>query len=728
MATIKCPSCSATVDDSMLFCPDCFNEFEKPRNDGEENNGGDKAKSDERSGDGDVIVCPSCGEKAAKGMLFCPACFTEFDNSSFQEPSDASDYESAAADDPDFDPSLLIDNRYKIVDTFKEGCSVSIYKVEDKVDRKSLYSLREFNVTGEAALNFDDTVQKFEDIASKILKASHPSIAKIFDYFNYEGKLYLVYEYSEGSTLTSFLQKFHERTSRAVPEGILASIALKLLDLLECIHNLQSPLFAVDMRPSSVVISDDASNISFVNLGIPYVQDLLGEYKDVDITEEFSFKTLETPKRDLWCVGAILYFLISGLDLQMFETREPSPIRDIRKDLSDAFVSFLEKLLGKGRLSDYGSVGEAKKELAEKVKARGLESYDFYYDMIGFDSSDAIWFTHLADNARTACIGGSSSLPMKLLWTFAASIRASAFITPFNGNIAVVFNDGNIFVFDAAKGSFIWNCNMREKLNPVISDGKRIYASSSYSPSVFCFAPESENPGVWRAVIDGMLMTPPVLWKGVLYQTSYTGVIFAIDPESGKSLWHESLDAMTISSPVMYEDALVTAGLNGVVYAFSFEKKRVTWSFETKGAISLPCSLKEDYVLVVTTTGEVFCIDCRSAALKWKLQADSPLSGCVRALPGMYIFITQKGIMYNVAPDGSINWRLKLGGHGDYFYSVTNNKAYVFAPDGRILIIDLFSGKLIDKNSVKLKLACEPILYDGRLIFVIQDGTVFCYG
>ena len=95
MGVIKCPSCSADVDDKMLFCPNCFGELKEAKDSSQDkktsvSNQVVNENSEEKSTEnGNFIVCPSCGKKSSKGMLFCPFCFNEFAASS--EDKDSSD-------------------------------------------------------------------------------------------------------------------------------------------------------------------------------------------------------------------------------------------------------------------------------------------------------------------------------------------------------------------------------------------------------------------------------------------------------------------------------------------------------------------------------------------------------------------------------------------------------------------------------------------------------------
>ena len=76
MGVIKCPSCSADVDDKMLFCPNCFGELKDAKDSSQDkktsvSNQVVNENSEEKSTEnGNFIVCPSCGKNHLRGCYF----------------------------------------------------------------------------------------------------------------------------------------------------------------------------------------------------------------------------------------------------------------------------------------------------------------------------------------------------------------------------------------------------------------------------------------------------------------------------------------------------------------------------------------------------------------------------------------------------------------------------------------------------------------------------------
>lgn len=727
MSKIECPSCSAQVDKGMLFCPNCFNEFETGDEKQDTTSDSSSATSSLESASSETgkITCSSCGHIAEQGMLFCPNCFNEFEPS--QEKSASTPPEDEL--DEGIDPSTLIDRRYHIIDTYKIGCNNSIYKVKDMVDKGAYYSLREFNLSGESMAKSEELAKTFEKTVETFLKVSHPYIAKIFDYFNSKDSLFLVYEYSDGLTLTSFLEKFHTKIGHAIPEGILVLLSLKLCDILEYMHGLQpEPVYCVDMRPSSIVVSEEVSEISLLNIGIPYILDALNLYNENDDDEyqhmDASFKSAQ---RDIWCVGALIYFLISGLDLQRFDSIIHGDIKEMRPDLSPAFCEIIMDALGKNRRSKFTNVKDFRKALLSKCKSKRLECYDFYYKFVDFNKDKSEWNMFLANAGRTSSIGKSPNIPMKSQWRFNIPSCTHSSVVPIKDSVAIALNDGQIFTVNIASGNLEWNCQIKDTMNTLVVKDDKIYTSASSAPYVFCLAPGKDNPGVWKTAIDGMLMTGPIIEGDKLYQLSYDSSIFAFNTDSGSLLWTEKLNVKTISSPFIYDGILYFGALNGIIYAFDLATRKIKWQYNTGGSISLASSIHEDNLLAVTTTGTLSSLDRITSSINWKIELEDVLTSPVRVSRNMYLCITQKGIMHNISPEGKVNWRLKLGAVGDYNYTVTNNRAYIFSPDGRVMAIDIFTGKLTDKMSVREKIISPPVIYDGKLIFVTGGGSLFCF-
>lgn len=73
---------------------------------------------------------------------------------------------------------------------------------------------------------------------------------------------------------------------------------------------------------------------------------------------------------------------------------------------------------------------------------------------------------------------------------------------------------------------------------------------------------------------DGGFWATPALGKGVLYATSHTGRLLAVDTETGEVLWEDEIAPHSWSSPVIVDDTLVAATCGGELRAYSLADPR----------------------------------------------------------------------------------------------------------------------------------------------------------
>lgn len=618
----------------------------------------------------------------------------------------------------------MIDNRYCIVETYKSTPKNSIYKIEDSKDGDKTYSMREFVFLDPDKKNLENFSKFFKSKLEKFSKISDLGIVSIVNYFSIENKFYIIYDFKEGITLTDFLQHFHTSLEQAMPEGLLLLILSKLIQILEYLHSLNEPYYSIEILPSSILTNSSLDSFSLIGFGLPYIYDELNKYCD----EEYESipDTFKTASHDIWCLAAIIYFLISGLDLQRFDSLIHSDIKAIRPDLSDRFCSMLSKALGTDRCSQYSNIDELKVALLAVGKPRPIESYDFYYKFLEIPISSN-WDMYMGNAGRTAALGAAPKIPMAMLWSYTISDSNSSSIIPFEDAALVAPSDGRLYMIDS-KGELIWDCALGEYINPPIVSNGNIYISSSSSPSIFCICPASENPGVWRTSVDGILIASPVISKDRLYQISDSGMLFAFSPETGELDWKYDYGIVTSSQILCLEDQIFAVSNDGHVYCYNIAEKALSWKYNTGSNTLNCCSGNAQDIFIVNNLGEVYSIARSGGTLNWKVDMADFTSSPVRVISDMCICITQKGIMYNIAADGSINWKLNLGSAGEYSYSITNNRAYIFAPDGRILVVDIFTGRLVDKATLREKLQSKPLIHNNTLYFVTASGILYAFG
>jgi outer membrane protein assembly factor BamB len=701
----------------MLFCPYCFNEFERK-----------DAKKEDDGGNGKEV--------ALEGL---PADDEEDDSNDekrIEKKKPQSKKEKRPAGElkenffeEDEDKGLLIDNRYSIIEPFHFTCSRAVYKVEDVSDEGNFYSLREFLIQGEDLSQKEEIIEQFEETAENFVSLSHDNLSRIVDYFSESNYLYLVHEYIEGKNLIDFLHDFHTRLRQGLPEGLIVNWAVRLCDLFEYLHSAEpEPVFCIDFKPSFLVMSPQADNLTYINIGTAYLLDAIGLLEtDGSVYIKHMEEHYKTPQRDLWCLGAIIYFFLTGVDIQKDEAMAQNPLDEVRPDLSQGFQEVFKRIMGENRLSYYESARALKRDLLVNCRPRPVKSYDFYYEFCGQEFSSFQWSTFLGNNRRSNSAAGGPRIPMKLNWSSPAKKGTVAHLMPFANKLITSFNDGEFFQADAQTGVIDWRFNLKESINyPVLYDDT-IYVSSSSSQSLIALK-IGKSALKWEVETESMVMSSPCIKEEMAYLVTYDGNILAVETEEGEIFWREPLDVKVISSPALQDEHLYVSALNGVIYSINLEERDFNWQFDTEGSLSASPTLLEDWLLIGNHEGYLFCLERENGDLRWEFDLKGSITETVRANDDMVFCVTKKGILFCMNPDsGETIWKVSLGQSGDFPFAMTNNKLYMVMPDNRVFCIDAFTGKLIDKIKLDEKIVSAPLILNAALYLITQSGSIHSY-
>jgi len=158
--------------------------------------------------------------------------------------------------------------------------------------------------------------------ARTVSKLQHPNIIPLYEAGEYEGLLYLVFEYVDGISLRDQIKKngpFVVHTAIAMMTRILAGIT--------CAH--QEGVVHRDLSPSNVLI-DKNEMPRIMDFGISViVGDKKSQEKDISGTpcymspEHFS-KSPIGPKSDIFSLGLIFYEMVIGRPAIEAETLVPA--------------------------------------------------------------------------------------------------------------------------------------------------------------------------------------------------------------------------------------------------------------------------------------------------------------------------------------------------------------------------------------------------------------------
>jgi len=197
--------------------------------------------------------------------------------------------------------------RYKIVGVLGTGGMGTVYLAEDRRLPGKKWAIKEIRRDAAGAGSLGE--------AAALVRLSHPGLPQIADYFESEDGLrgYLVMEHIEGETM----EERFVRCGRKVDAATAVRWAVQLCDVLAYLHGQKPhPVIHRDLKPSNVIITGQ-ERVVLIDFGISRLE--RGEGQDTVRMGTIGFAAPELlsrgrtdPRSDLYSLGAVLYYLLSG--------------------------------------------------------------------------------------------------------------------------------------------------------------------------------------------------------------------------------------------------------------------------------------------------------------------------------------------------------------------------------------------------------------------------------
>ncbi|MDF2959743.1 MAG: serine/threonine protein kinase [Paenibacillus sp.] len=251
----------------------------------------------------------------------------------------------------------VLGDRYRIVSVLGRGGMSTVYLAEDLRLAGKRWAVKETKPAVEEA-------HSYQAEADMLVRLNHPNLPEIVDYYPVDnlGFSYLVMDYIEGETL---LQRF-ERQARRMPEGQIIGYALQLCDLFHYLHTRRpDPIIYRDLKPANLMI-DVEERVRLIDFGIAR-SFKAGQAADtvrigtVGFAAPEQFEGRQTDERtDLYGLGALLYFLLSG---GQYYCAAHKRLREHDAGLSASLAGLVEKLLQAEPAARCQSAAEVRGEL-----------------------------------------------------------------------------------------------------------------------------------------------------------------------------------------------------------------------------------------------------------------------------------------------------------------------------------------------------------------------------
>ncbi len=156
-------------------------------------------------------------------------------------------------------PGIVVHERYRVVAPVGHGGLGTVYQVTDILfGRDNIYALKEQWDQSESAR------KQFAREGAWLKALNHRHIPKVTEYFEWNGRLYLVMDFVDGENLE---QKLANSGGRPLPEAQVLAWVIPICDALHYMHTRVPPLIHRDVKPSNIIVTPFGHPV-LVDLGI----------------------------------------------------------------------------------------------------------------------------------------------------------------------------------------------------------------------------------------------------------------------------------------------------------------------------------------------------------------------------------------------------------------------------------------------------------------------------
>ncbi|MBL8793347.1 MAG: PQQ-binding-like beta-propeller repeat protein [Planctomycetia bacterium] len=351
--------------------------------------------------------------------------------------------------------------------------------------------------------------------------------------------------------------------------------------------------------------------------------------------------------------------------------------------------------------------------------------------VFGFQVLAADWPTFRADALQTGV--GQDKLPKKLetLWTFETKDAVEAAAAIVNGVVYVGSYDEHLYALDLATGKEKW----KFKAGP-IKAAVGVRAGLVYVGNIdgdfFCVAADTGKEK-WRYKTEGEISSGANFAGDNVLFGSGDEHLYCLGPD-GKLVWKYKVPGGPVNgSPAVVGDRTFAAGCDSNLHVIDLKQGKQLAKVDLGGQVGASAAVHGDRIYVGTmSSNQVLAIDWKKAEIAWQFEAPKAANAFFASPAVTEQFVLagsrDRRIWAIDRKTGKEAWSFLTDKHVNGSPVVVGDKVYGPSLDGKLYVLDLAKGTLLQDVKLGAPLSASPAVGGGRLVIGTEKGTVYCLG
>ena len=359
------------------------------------------------------------------------------------------------------------------------------------------------------------------------------------------------------------------------------------------------------------------------------------------------------------------------------------------------------------------------------------------------------------------------AVPSKIIqaWNVSAgrgSSKKSILLAEPVGEKGIVYtldSAGNVRASSLTTGKKVWSVLLPKKGasrrigsigTGLALDGGRLFAALGTGEVVALDANNGNE--LWRSEFKSPIRSAPTVYGGRLFIVTADNKLFALAQDSGKTLWQhyaffESVSLLGKAAPAIDNGIGVAVFASGDIIGFRPENGSILW---TESLGSSPANIlgggvndirarpviSDDKVYIVTGGGLLSALDLKSGVVIW----DREIGGVNQPwLAGemLYVLSSYDELIALEASSGKILWINKLAQWEDPEKKknkiswtgpvMAGSRLVLVNSEGKVIAVAPQTGTIIGWDDLGDKGALPPIVLEGTLLFLTENGNLIAY-